>query len=65
MMAWEINRDIKAGKIITASVPGVGEVRILKARADMGGRVSVQTASDKRFRNVEVESVRILDARDN
>lgn len=57
--AWEINRYLRNGKVVTAKIPGVGEVAVIKARADMAGRIACKTSDDDRFRNIELGSVKV------
>lgn len=59
MQAHTINKFIRDGKIVTANVPGRGEVRIIMTRTDMMGRIAVQVERKGSFFNVEPASVRI------
>lgn len=55
--AWEINRYVKQGRTVFASVPGVGDVKVTKARSDLFGRIAVLI--EGRYLNVVFGSIKV------
>lgn len=66
MLAFEINRAVKAGQPVTAIVPGMdGAQKVLAARNCFGDLLQVKVVKDgqTRFLNVAPSSVKIENER--
>lgn len=59
--AWEINRYVKQGRTVFANVPGIGDVKVTKARADMCGRIAILVEGS--YRNVLFGSIKVEESK--